>query len=48
MIVDNFEKRDLEPGIAGLIDTISENMDTIKRDIMNNDSRLLESLINHY
>ena len=48
VIVDNFEKKDLEPGIAGLIDTISENMDTIKRDIMNNDSRLLESLINHY
>lgn len=48
IIVDNLKNKDLEPGIAGLIEMIRENMDTIKRDIMNNDSRLLETLINRY
>lgn len=48
VIVENLEKRDLEPSIAGLVENISDNMDSIKRDILNNDSRLLESLINSY
>ena len=46
VIVENFEKKDLEPQVAKLIENLSDNMDDIKRDIMNNDSRLLNSLIN--
>ena len=46
IIVENFEKKDLEPQVAALIGNLSDNMDSIKRDIMNNDSRLLDSLLN--
>ena len=48
ILVENLEKKELEPGIQGLIEMIRENMDTIKRDIMNNNSRLLENLIDRY
>ena len=46
IIVENFEKKELEPQVAALIGNLSDNMDSIKRDIMNNDSRLLDSLLN--
>lgn len=48
VIVENLEKRDLEDSIANLIEDISDNMEIIKRDILNNNSRLLNSLINNY
>lgn len=48
ILVDNLEKKELEPSLSRLIEKIRENMDMIKRDIMNNDCRLLEYLINHY
>ena len=48
IIVENLEKRDLEPNTAELVENISDNMDGIKRDILQNDSRLLESLMSQY
>ena len=48
IIVGNLEKRELDPDIANLVENISDNMDEIKRDILNNNSRLLDSLINNY
>ncbi len=48
IIVENFEKKDLEPKIANLVEEISLNMDKLKNDIMNNDSKLLDSLLDNY
>lgn len=48
IIVESFEKKDLDPSIAKLVENISDNMDSIKKDILNNNSRVLDSLINHY
>lgn len=48
IIVGNLENRDLEPSVANLIDDLNENMDIIKRDILNNNSKLLDKLINNY
>ena len=48
IVVENLEKKELEPGIAHLIENISENMDGIQNDILNNNFRDLESLINQY
>lgn len=48
VVVENLEKKDLDPNVQDLVENISDNMDCIKRDILNNDSRLLESLINSY
>lgn len=48
IIVENLEKKELEPSMANLVENISDNMDGIKKDILNNNSRLLESLISQY
>ena len=48
IIVENLEKKDLDSGMKNLIDHISDNMEAIKSDIMNNQSSLLESIINSY
>lgn len=48
IVVENMEKKELDSNVADLVEELSDNMDTIKRDIMNNDSRLLDSLINSY
>ncbi len=48
VIVDNLEKKELIPSMMDLIHKIVEHMDIIKREIMNNKSTLLESLINSY
>jgi len=48
ILVKDFEKKDLDPSVQGLIDDIRDNMDGIRRDILNNNSRLLDSLINSY
>ena len=46
IIVDNLEKKDLEPTLMRLLDEITNNFDIIRRDILNNDSRILDKLIN--
>ena len=48
IIVDSLEKKDLDSTIKNIITTISDNMDKIKNDIMNNRSYTLESIINSY
>jgi len=48
IIVENLEKKDLDPCMTDLIENISDNMDAIKKDILNNKSTLLESMINNY
>ncbi len=48
VIVDSLEKKELDPNMKELVLNISDNMDIIKKDIMNNDSRLFDSLINQY
>ena len=48
VIVDNLEKKELNSTMTDLINNISENIDTIKRDIINNDSRILDELINSH
>jgi len=48
VIVENLEKKEINPDVRDLVENISDNMDFIKKDIMNNDSRLIDSLINQY
>ena len=48
VIVDSLEKKELEPQMRDLIEYIRRNMDIIKRDIMNNNSRVFDSLMNQY
>ena len=45
IIVDNLEKKELNSKMTYLINNISNNMDAIKRDIVNNNSKLLIGLI---
>lgn len=46
IIVENLEKKDLDPCMTNLVENISDNMEAIKRDIMNNGLAILESIIN--
>lgn len=46
VVVDNLEKRDLDPQLMKILKRIEDNMDVIKKEILNNNSRVLESLIN--
>ena len=48
IVVDSLEKKELDPHVRDLVEYIRGNMDIIKRDIMNNDSRVFESLMNQY
>lgn len=48
IIVENLEKKELNPGMQDLVDNINNNMDAIKKDIMNNKSNVLESIINSH
>lgn len=48
IIVDNLEKKELNSSMTDLINNISTNMDTIKKDIINNNSELLVGLINSH
>ena len=47
LIVENLEKKELDSSMKSLIDNISDNMDIIKKDIMNNGG-LLETIINNH
>lgn len=44
----SLEKKELEPTLKNLVGDLNENIEVIKRDILNNDSRLLDNLINNY
>lgn len=46
IIVDNLEKKELTSSMRNLINQIIHNREAIKRDIMNNQSSLLEDMIN--
>ena len=48
IIVDSLEKKELDSTMKDLVDNISENLDKIKNDIMNNKSYTLEAIINNY
>lgn len=48
IIVENMEKKELTPKMKDLIDYIKNNIEDIKRDILNNHLGLLESIINSY
>ena len=48
IIIKDFEKKELEPAVRGLVDNLSTNMDIIKNAIMNNNSKLVNSMINSY
>ena len=48
IIVENLEKKELDSSMKELVHIISDNMEAIKRDIMNNRSSLLESIINSH
>ena len=46
VIVEKLEKKKLEPSMKKVIDIISDNMDTIKNEILKNKSSILDSIIN--
>ena len=46
VIVENLEKKDLEPNMKKVIEDISDNMDTIKVEILKNRSSIVERIIN--
>ena len=48
IIVESLEKKNLNPSMSNLLQNINNNFDTIKKEIMNNDSNMLESLINSH
>ncbi len=48
IIVENLEKKGIDPVVSRILNKIVDNMDIIKRDILNNDSKLLDNLINNY
>ncbi len=48
IIVDNLEKKKLNSKMTDLINNISDNMDTIRKDIVNNNSRILDGLIDSH
>ena len=45
VIVNNLDKKDLNPGMTELVDQIKENMNLIREEIMENRSSSLETLI---
>jgi len=45
VIVNNLDKKDLDPGMTELVDQIKENMNLIREEIMQNRSSSLETLI---
>lgn len=45
IIVNNLEKKDLDTVLRSVVDEISDNMETIKTEIMKNKSLLLDSII---
>ena len=48
IIVDSLEKKELDSTMKDLVDNISENLDKIKNDIMNNKNYTIASIIKNY
>lgn len=48
IIVENLEKKDLSPNLRRIVDNISDNMDLIKNDIMNNKHSILDTIIDSF
>lgn len=48
IIVGNLEKKDLSSKMQALVSNINDNMEDIKKDIMNGRFTLLESIMNYY
>lgn len=48
IIVENFEKKELDSSMSTLLYDISNHMELIKKDLMNNNSKLLDTLLNSY
>ncbi|MBE6157887.1 MAG: hypothetical protein E7160_03745 [Firmicutes bacterium] len=48
IIVDSLKKKELVPSLEELVQSIIDNIDSIKSGIMNNNSLVLESIINSY
>ena len=48
VVVDSLEKKDIDPSLLNVLDKIDENMDIIKKDILNDRSTVLDNLINSY
>lgn len=48
IIVGKFEKKNVDPEISNLVEEMSDNMDILKRDIMNNNYRSLDLLFSNY
>lgn len=48
IIVESLEKKELDSTMKELIDNISDNLDRIKNDIMNNRNYTIESIISNY
>lgn len=48
IIVDSLEKKELDSTMRDLVDNISDNLDRIKNDIMNNRNYTIVSIINNY
>lgn len=48
IIVDKFEKKNVSEDIADLVDQINNNMDIIKKDIMNNNYKSIDLIFNNY
>lgn len=46
VIVDNLDKKELEPDVRKIIDVINDNMEYIKTEIMRDRSSILENIIN--
>ena len=46
VIVESLEKKDLDPDMKKVIGDISNNMDTIKTEILKNNSSIIEKIIN--
>lgn len=47
IIVENLEKKELDPCMMSLVEKINNNMEAIKNDIMNDKSTLLENIVNN-
>ena len=48
VVVDNLEKKNIDPSLMHILDKIADNMDIIKNDILNDGSSVLGNLINSY
>ena len=48
VVVDNLEKKNIDPILNDMLDKIDENIDIIKKDILNDGTTFLDNLIKNY